>query len=198
MEKNYLGGCIIENDIGTWSPQVWDKLIEWYNPKTFIDVGCGAGHSLKYFLDKNIEGIGVEGYLPAIEASSVKNFIKIHDYVEMEFIPEKNYDLAWCCEFVEHVEEQYMPNFMKTFEYCNIVAMTHAVPGQPGYHHVNCQNADYWINAFDKIGFKFLEKESLELRETLPVYKYDEFGNVTYIPNGSHVKNTLMIFKKYK
>jgi len=204
MEKDYLGGCLIEDnyplfgkgDVGTWAPQVWDKLIEWYNPKTLIDVGCGAGHSLKYFLDRNIEGIGVEGYLPAIKASSVKNFIKVHDYVEGEFVPEKNYDLAWCCEFVEHVEEQHMKNFMKTFEYCNIVAMTHAVPGQPGYHHVNCQNPEYWIHVFDKIGFKFLEKESLELRDILPTWENDENGNPKYVPNGSHVKNSLMLFIK--
>ncbi len=204
MEKSYLGGCLIESnypyygdgDIGTWAPQVWNKLIEWYNPKTVIDVGCGAGHSLKYFIDKNIEGLGIEGFLPAIEASLVRNYIKTHDYVEGEFIPEKTYDLGWCCEFVEHVEEKYMNNFMKTFESCKVVAMTHAVPGQEGYHHVNCQNADYWINAFNKIGFDYLEKESLECRDSLPVWQHDDRGNAIGIPNGGHVRNTLMIFSK--
>jgi hypothetical protein len=204
MEKDYLGGCITydnypesgKGDVGTWAPQVWDKLIEIYNPKTMIDVGCGAGFSTKYFIDKGINSMGVEGFLTAINESKIKEFIHVHDYVESEFIPEKEYDMAWCCEFVEHVEEIYSENFMKTFSKCKVVAMTHAVPGQPGFHHVNCQPSEYWISKFKNYGFSYNEDLSKECRELLPVYKYDEFGNVTYTPNGGHVKNTLMIFEK--
>jgi hypothetical protein len=205
MGKTHLGGCIIQGDIGTFAPQVWDRLIEKYNPSTYIDVGCGAGHSLKYFIDKGLDGIGVEGYMEAINSSSVKDNIVVHDYTESEFIPSKKIDLAWCCEFVEHVEEKYSNNFMKTFENCKYVAMTHGVPGQPGFHHVNCQPAEYWINRFKNIGFSYLENDSLELRGLLPSYTYnvaiDKFldinGNI-FIPNGAHVRNTLMIFKNNK
>lgn len=206
MVKNYLGGCIIEDnypesgkgDVGTWAPQVWDKLIEVYQPKNMIDVGCGAGHSTKYFIDRGINGLGVEGFLPAINASPIKEHIHVHDYVESEFVPENEYDLAWCCEFVEHVEEIYSDNFMKTFSKCSVVSMTHGVPGQPGHHHVNCQPAEYWINKFELLGFVYNESLSIECRNLLPVYKYDEYGNVLYVPNGGHVKNTLMIFEKPK
>jgi len=182
--KEHLGGCIIESDIRTWAPQVWDKLIEVYNLKTMIDVGCGSGHSTKYFINKGIESVGVEAYMPAIEASEVKENIIIHDYVESEFIPDKEYDLALCCEFVEHVEEQYCHNFMETFSKCKIVAMTHAVPGQPGFHHVNCQPAEYWIDKFNEKGFSYNEEFSVLLRGLLPE------------TNGMFVKNTLMVFEK--
>jgi len=47
--EHHLGGCFIEGDNATFAPQIWDKLIEIYKPKTFLDIGCGAGHSLKYF-----------------------------------------------------------------------------------------------------------------------------------------------------
>jgi hypothetical protein len=210
--EEYLGGCIISGDIGTWAPQVWDKLIEIYNPKTFIDIGCGAGHSLKYFIDKKIKGIGVEGYLPAINNSMVKSSIIIHDYTLSEYIPNEKIDIAWCCEFVEHVEEEYVPNFMKTFEECNIAVITHGVPGQPGFHHVNCQEAKYWIDKFEKSGFIYLEELSLQLRELLPYFRHDngnfydingEIGKFDngincFLPNGAHVKNTLMVFEKIK
>jgi hypothetical protein len=208
-EKSHLGGCIISNDIGTWAPQVWDALIEKFKIKSMVDVGCGAGHSLKYFIDKNIEGIGIEGFIDAIESSPVKSHIKIHDYTEAPYILEKTYDLAWCCEFVEHVEEQYSANFMKTFEGCKLVAMTHALPGQPGFHHVNCQVADFWIDKFKKSNFSYEESLSLNLRSLLPIFAYrnnrfeNEHGEVgkfenvldPFLPNGSHVKNTLMVFK---
>jgi hypothetical protein len=81
---------------------------------------------------------------------------------------------------------------MKTFEKCKVVAMTHAVPGQPGYHHVNCQPAEYWIKKLEGIGFKYNEELSLECRNLLPSYNSDS----NFIPNGGHVKNTLLIFEK--
>jgi SAM-dependent methyltransferase len=190
MNKEHLGGCVITNDIGTFAPQVWDKIIQLYSPKSVIDVGCGAGHSLKYFLDKGLTGLGVEGYVDAINRSPVKSFIVEHDYTLGPYIPSTNFDLAWCCEFVEHVEEKYLNNFMDTFCCCNVVAMTHAVPGQPGYHHVNCQTSQYWINIFKSYNFEYLEKDSLLLRQCL----FNVDGSWT--ENGSHVRNTLMIFKR--
>lgn len=193
---SHLGGCIIEGDIGTWAPQVWEKLIEIYDLKKVVDVGCGAGHSTKYFIDKGIDAVGVEGFVPAINASPVKQNIFVHDYSTGEFQTNSTFDLAWCCEFVEHVEEKYSENFMKTFDKCNVVAMTHAVPGQPGFHHVNCQNAEYWINKFKERGFSYNEEFSFLLRSLLPSYIHNEKGDVIYTPNGGHVKNTLMIFEK--
>lgn len=194
MEKAHLGGCIISNDMATWAPQVWDDLIVSEKIKSVIDVGCGAGHSLKYFLDMGLHAIGVEGYQPAIDSSSVKDFIKVHDYVDGVFSTNDIYDLAWCCEFVEHVEEEYSNNFMETFKKCKFVAMTHAQPGQPGYHHVNCQLPEYWIDRFKNIGFIYLEEKSLKLRDLLPIPHQNQNGN-DRDGNGGWVKNSLMLFK---
>lgn len=208
--ESYLGGCIIDDncpdygkgDIGTWTPEVWRFLIEEYNIKSIIDVGCGAGHSLKYFIDNGIESIGIEGYLPAIEQSVVRENIIEHDYTKGEFFPKKIYDMAWCCEFVEHIDEEYSDNFMNTFKNCKIVSMTHGLPGQPGFHHVNCQLPEYWINRFKDIGFEYLEEMSIKSRSLLPSYTWDDnlkkfldINNNFFVPNGGHVKNTLMIFK---
>lgn len=190
MSLKHLGGCIINNhvgDVGSWTPEIWNKIIEDYKPKSIIDVGCGGGYSLKYFLDRNIEGIGVEGFDDAILASPVKSHIVKHDYSSGPYVPEKRYDFAWTCEFVEHVEEKYVDNFMQTVSMCDLVGMTHAVPGQGGYHHVNCQTSEYWINVFKKYNFFYLEEESINLRElqkTNPVY-------------GQWAKNTFMLFKQH-
>jgi len=188
--ENHLGGCYIEGDIGTFAPQVWDKLIEIYKPKTFLDIGCGAGHSLKYFLDRDIYGIGIEGWDEAIRLSNVSTSIILHDYTLKEYEPKLIFDLSWCCEFVEHVEEKYIDNFMKTFSKCKVAAITHGVPGQPGHHHVNCQISQYWIDIFKQYNFSYKEEVSLSLRGLLS----DENGNA--LPNGCHVRNTLMVFEK--
>ncbi len=70
----------------------------------------------------------------------------------------QNFDLIWCCEVVEHVEEEFVQNIMDTFKLGKIVALTHAVPGQKGYHHVNCKPKEYWIDLMISDNFKYLEK----------------------------------------
>jgi SAM-dependent methyltransferase len=191
----HLGGCILGQpdgvgDVDTWAPEIWDNIILKYNIKSVIDVGCGGGYSLRYFLEKGLDGIGVEGLDTAREVSPVREKIKIHDYTVHPFFPEKQYDFAWCCEFVEHVEEKYIPNFMTTLSFCEVVAITHAIPGQNGYHHVNEQPAEYWINVFNNYGYKFEQDYSLQLRSSL----IDEQGNE--LPHGKWVKNSLMVFTK--
>jgi hypothetical protein len=207
--ENHLGGCIIQGDLATWGPEVWGYLIDKYNIKSVVDVGCGAGHSLKYFLDKGLNSIGVEGYEPAIEASNVKNFIKKHDFTKDKFITDTNHDMVWCCEFVEHVEEKYVDNFLDLFSKSKLIAMTHGLPGQPGFHHVNCQPQEYWVNKLTEKGFTFKEEESIKLRDMLPTYKYvdgvffneqggKEFNNTInpHFPHGGHIKTSLLIFLK--
>lgn len=193
MSENHLGGCHMGGDIGdigTYSPEVWDYLIKTFNVKSIIDVGCGAGFSLSYFIKKGVDGIGVEGLQEAIDRSKVSSSIIKHDYTKGPFIPKKNIDLAWSCEFVEHVEEKYCDNFLLTFNKCKYVAMTYADVGQPGHHHVNCKNKTYWIDKLSKYNFIFLEKESEEAKKLL----LEDCGKMK--PHGNHVCSRLLIFKK--
>jgi hypothetical protein len=183
-KKDHLGGYIVGltefGDPNTYSTEVWDWMIK-CGIKSLIDVGCGEGHSTKYFLDRGIECIGVEGGENAFNNSSVKDKLFLHDYTEGPYIPNKQYDAVWCCEFVEHIEEEYMENFLKTFDFSNKIFMTHATPGQPGYHHVNCQPSDYWIRILEKRGFKYNNELSVFLRG---------------LTDKIHVKNSLLVFEK--
>ncbi len=183
---NHLGGFFTNrDDKGTWAPIVWDNLLAKFKPASIIDVGCGLGYTLEYFISNyNIEGIGIEGSQEAINLSPIKEKLIQHDYTLSEYIPSQKYDLGWSCEFVEHVEEKYLNNFMMTFKYCKIVSMTHALPSQDGHHHVNCKDSLYWIEKFKENGFQYLSDLSLELRNLIDTKIY-----------GAYIKNTLMIFK---
>jgi hypothetical protein len=44
--------------------------------------------------------------------------------------------------------------------------MCHAVPGQGGWHHVNEQTTDYWLDRFAEHGFKNDWETSLMFRNT--------------------------------
>jgi len=168
-KESHLGGYWnVKNlwgDPGTWGPEIWNKIIKDYNIESVADIGCGLGYSTRYFAKKGLHAVGVEGGLNAINDSVFEGLLLKNDYTESSVFPEDTeYDLIWCCEFVEHVEEQYSDNFLNDFKVAKFIAMTFAEPGQSGYHHVNCQPQEYWIEKVEALGFKFNKEYTEELR----------------------------------
>lgn len=150
----HLGGYRAGGDAATFYPELWTWLVHELGLRSVIDVGCGEGHSTDYFAHEietktRLRGgyvMGVDG-VPQPDNSRVS----LHDYTEGPLIPGcAIFDLCWCCEFVEHVEEQYVPNFLVTFEHADVLLMTHAEPGQQGYHHVNLQTMGYWVRRVEE------------------------------------------------
>jgi hypothetical protein len=48
---------------------------------------------------------------------------------------------------------------------CNTLVFTHALPDQPGYHHVNCQTSEYWLNLMKAFHFRPLLTPIMEARK---------------------------------
>ena len=118
---------------------------------SMVDVGCGPGGMVKYAIDNGVEAKGIDG-----DFSIKTNLpIHIHDFTQGYVQLDKIYDLCWCVEFVEHVEEQFIENFIKVFQQCRFLLMTHAIPGQGGHHHVNEQPYYYWVKKMTEAGFIF-------------------------------------------
>lgn len=152
-EREHLGGYIVGGDPATYFPHLWEWLVRERGVRSVIDVGCGEGQALDYFADHGCRVRGVDGIAQADER------IARHDYTlgpwPLGAYRTTRFDLAWSCEFVEHVAEEFVPNFLVTFDLADLVLMTHAEPGQPGHHHVNCRTSDYWIGALAAVGFGY-------------------------------------------
>jgi hypothetical protein len=155
QEQPHLGGYIVGGDDATYYPELWTWLVKECSVSSMIDVGCGEGYACGYFVSLGCEATGIDGINMVDSWEHEASFIT-HDYSKgklglsnMDF----EVDLCWSCEFVEHVEEKYMPNYLETFACAHLVLMTHAEPGQPGHHHVNCKPAAYWIGAMAAIGY---------------------------------------------
>lgn len=128
---------------------------------TLLDIGCGPAEQLSVAKKLGYStAIGIDG-----DAKMRKENVIIHDYTTGEYVTKSNFDLAWSCEFVEHVEERFVCNFMASFKKCDYVALTHAPPNTPGHHHVNCNTPEYWINIFKGNGFEFQEELTKEARK---------------------------------
>lgn len=138
-----------------------------YDIKTMVDVGCGPADMVQIARDRGIDAIGVDGdhTLKSTWEENNRPVILQDLSVGSPDLPLEEYDLAWSVEFLEHVYEEYMPNYMEIFKKCKYIVCTAAPPGYPGHHHVNCQPESYWHEKFAEIGFEYDAEETAYIRE---------------------------------
>lgn len=120
--------------------------------RKMLDVGCGFGGQVKLAESLGWESYGVDGDWTVLPKES--NF-HLNDYTKGSPTLTYEVDLIWCVEFLEHVEEKYIPNYMPLFQKGTIAVVTAAPPGWPGHHHVNCREKSYWVDVFKEYGFDY-------------------------------------------
>ena len=169
-----LGGNIRHGDSHTHCPVLWQYLIDRFAIRSMLDVGCGEGHAVDWFNRHGVYAVGIDG-LPLNIERAVHPIIR-HDLKRCPF--DMPVDLVWSCEVAEHIDEQYVDNYLNTLACGTIVAMTHAVPGQGGYHHVNEQPAEYWITEMKRRGYE-LHPDTAYGRHVEPARTY--FGQTGLI-----------------
>lgn len=182
--NEHLGGSGPNGDPATAMYDIWGYVCLKYGLRSIIDVGCALGFNARWLLDLGYDVIGVEGFPEYIAGNKLpRERVFQIDYSKQGWAPGREFDLALCTEFVEHVEARFVQNFIETFKKCRYVLMTHALPGQGGHHHVNEQPASYWIAHLDAAGFDHLADESALLQST-HTGKY-HYG-----------RNTLLLFRR--
>ena len=133
-----------------WMPSgcprnILDAVVDKWNPRTFLDVGCGVGLAMEYLLGKGVECFGIEGSRAAAATSPVKNRITIGNLNRLIELHHK-FDLVWSYEVAEHVHPRYTSTFLNTLiEHGDIVVLSAAAPGQGDIGHFNEQPRSYWI-----------------------------------------------------
>ena len=153
-----LGGNVIGGDPQTYHPALWSYLVERFAVRTMLDVGCGEGHCVRFCSTLGVRAYGIDGLRRNVEHAVAR--VGWHDLRAGVFAMPV--DLVHCCEVVEHIDEEYLANVLGTLANGRVIAMTHAVPGQTGHHHVNCQPSSYWIDALETLGYRFLPEETEE------------------------------------
>jgi len=175
FKDGHLGGCNLLGDPGTECPKMWRYIVNKYYIKSVLDIGCGFGFHLKYFKDfLNLKIKGVEGSEKVQKLSFYPDDIIAHDYSLGSLKLNENFDLCWSVEFVEHVNAEYRHFFFENFAQCKYLLITHAVPGQGGYHHVNEQTDEYWINELSSYNFVYNPAETKYLRD-LALEDFNDF-----------------------
>ncbi len=157
-ENSHLGGNIKGGDPWCRSPELWDYLIEKYKVKSLLDVGSGDGSTTKYFMDKGIECLGIEGLQENVDASLCP---VVHlDLTKGKYKSEKMFDMTYSMETGEHIPKEHIDNFIETLCNSRIIALSCAQPSQLGHNHVTLKHSCFWINLLEAKGYKFLAEDT--------------------------------------
>jgi hypothetical protein len=136
-------------------------FLENHDIRSMLDVGCGPGGQVELAREWGIDAWGIDGDHTLDRPGD--HYI-IHDYCVGPSTFDRPVDLVWSCEFVEHVDEQYVPNFVADFARGRWLCMSYAPPGHDGHHHVNCQPEDYWIECLQQHGFRYRSDITAQVR----------------------------------
>jgi len=140
-------------------PIVVDAIMEVFNPKSVIDVGCGNGDLLTRFSERiKSPCYGIEGTANALPAVGIpmNNYVFIRDLRKpIRELLIRRADIAICFEVAEHLEPEYADIFVDNLcSFSDMIVMTAAPPGQGGRCHVNCQSYPYWFHKFTDRGYR--------------------------------------------
>lgn len=163
VKAGHLGGNALgSGDRHSVETGVWAWMKERYKLETVLDLGCGIGNAMPHFSALGYWPIGLDGLRENCDL--VKTFPTICHDLTTGPIYLSNIDLVWSCEVAEHIDKKFVDNFLDTLCMGRFVGMTHGLPGQAGYHHVNLQPPEYWQERIEKRGFVMIPRKLFEDR----------------------------------
>lgn len=143
---NHLGGHCFRTHL---DQGCLDMMIKEYGITSMLDVGSATGGMVDLAHHMGLRAHGIEG-------DFTLNFkhperVTVHDFTQGPAPVQDRFDLVWCCAFVEHVEQEFVSNFVKAFQLGQYLVMTYYE--LPGHHHVNLKGSQWWIDTLDQYGF---------------------------------------------
>lgn len=150
------------------APVIADSIIDLFDPKSILDIGCGTGALLYELRKRGIAGTGLEYSEEALTYCRERgvDVMKFDLRSKNDPFPNRNFDVVVSMEVAQQLPESSADDLVDLIcEHGNHVVFTAATPGQGGRAYVNQQPHRYWIEKFRSRGFQFLEKQSAKWRQ---------------------------------
>lgn len=148
-ERPDLGGNFRGGDNAAFTPALWRYLIDRFALRSVLDIGCGEGYAVGFFHRIGLHAHGIDGLALNVERAVVP--VAQHDLTRGAY--RMPVDLVTCIEVAEHIAEPHVDHLLDTLANGRVICMTAAPPGQHGYHHVNCQPVEYWVERLGTRGY---------------------------------------------
>ena len=79
-----------------------------------IDLGCGSGRDVQYFMDYGFDAVGVDGSENMI--TEAKKRVPDGDFKVMHLqslnFPEQSFDAGWALDSISYIKKEEVPNFL--------------------------------------------------------------------------------------
>jgi len=190
----HLGG---HNNLTNVDRGAFKWLLDVFQPKSFLDIGCGPGGMVDLAIEEGLDAYGIDGDF-TVQRNNPSNVL-IHDFTKGPAPLEKRYDIGWSVEFVEHVYERYIPDYIQSFQQCDVMIMSFAPIGHGGYHHVNENTEEYWIKTLESYGFEYHYKFTQDLRNSSTMNRKKSTTNPNKLRKAFvHLRGLVFINKRKK
>ena len=178
------------------APIFCQAIIDMFDPKSVVDVGCGTGDLVRQFRQMGIKSDGVEGSPHAVRHAVIPDLYHLDlredqttEMEELEIFQYRNkedkekfinivrldkakYDLVCCMEVAEHIEPEYTKIFLKNItHWSDKLLMSIAGPGQKGRYHVNLQEISYWDDLMKEFGYIQFQSVAETLKNKIKKWK---------------------------
>ncbi len=160
-------------------------IINWFNPSSLIDIGCGAGAWCSIWKSLEVAHvIGVDGDYVQTESLLIDETSFIRQDLSQPFTIEKKFNIATSFEVAEHIPEAKAEIFIDNITQCaDIVIFSAATPGQGGEFHVNEQPLQYWKSKFEKRGYRCFDPLRKKIYQNKSIEPWYRYNTLVYIKN---------------
>lgn len=131
-------------------------LMELFNPRSVVDVGCGEGLWLSAFQQCGVHDLsGIDGSWARPEWRSHSGIQFVGQDLAGPIELNRRFDVALCLEVVEHLPLAAGTRLIAELaRLAPVIVFSAAVPFQGGEGHVNEQWSTHWIALFAAQGFE--------------------------------------------
>lgn len=139
----------------TSAKEIIPILMDRYQPKSIVDVGCGTGAFAAEFIQNGIEDVtGYEGeWMRQAETLLQKDKYIYSDFTK-KIDTKRIYDLCLCLEVAEHLDYSSARILISTLtSLSHKIVFSAAIPQQGGNHHANEQWPIFWAELFAEEGY---------------------------------------------
>lgn len=130
-------------------------VLQYVQPRSIVDVGCGTGTWLSVFGEYGISDIlGIDGTHVNKEMLEIPERCFLTCDLTAPLRLDRQFDLVVCLEVAEHLPPASARMFVETLVGLGpLILFSAAIPLQGGTHHVNEQWPDYWAAHFKRAGY---------------------------------------------